>query len=282
MVIGYLFAVMAASASGAGSVLASLGIRRAGVHGGSAVELVALRRQWIYFVGLGVDILGFVFATAALHRLPLFLVQSVLAFSVGVTATISAFLGVRLAAAGWASLSVGAAGLVMLGVSADPGPAHALPPGWRWVLLGLAVPVAAVAFAVRRHGHRWTAPLLALAAGVSYSVCGVSARTLNMPDAAWRLILEPSVWAIVLNGLTAAVVFAMALQKGGATAVTAIMFTTNTALSSLIGLTFLDDQVRAGFVAPAIVGFLLAVVGAVAVAHYATVARDAVSTVRVG
>ena len=49
---------------------------------------------------------------------------------------------------------------------------------------------------------------------------------------------------MVLNGLAAAALFAMALQKGGPTGVTAIMFTTNTTLSSFVGLVYLDDHVR--------------------------------------
>jgi FtsH-binding integral membrane protein len=124
----------------------------------------------------------------------------------------------------------------------------------------------------RRH-RVWAAPMLAFGAGLGFSVVGISARTLDTPDSAWRLILEPSVWAIVLNGLTAAVAFAMALQKGGATAVTAIMFTTNTALSSLIGLAYLDDRIRAGFTAAAAAGFILAITGAIGAAHYASLAR---------
>jgi hypothetical protein len=52
------------------------------------------------------------------------------------------------------------------------------------------------------------------------------------------------------------------------------MFTTNTALSSLIGLAYLDDRVRAGFAAVAAVGFGCAIVGAVGVAHYASLARQ--------
>ena len=39
----------------------------------------------------------------------------------------------------------------------------------------------------------------------------------------------------------------MALQKGGTATITAIMFTTNTALSSRIGLVYVDNRVRAGF-----------------------------------
>jgi hypothetical protein len=274
MILGYIFAVLAALGSGSGSILESLGIRRAGAYGGSSLDLVNLRRQPVYFLGLGVDVLGFLCAAAALHRLPLFLVQSVLAFSIGVTATISAFLGTRLAPAGWVALGIGAVGLIMLGLSAEPSPARPLPAGWRWALLGMAVPVAAIAFYAKRRNRFWAAPALAFGAGLGFTVVGVAARTLHLPDSAWRLILEPSVWAIVLNGLAAAVVFAMALQKGGATAVTAIMFTTNTALSSLIGLAYLDDRVRTGFSAVAAVGFVCAIAGAVGVAHYSARARQ--------
>lgn len=47
----------------------------------------------MYFVGIGVDMAGFALAAAASHRLPLFLVPSLLAFTVEVTATIAALMG---------------------------------------------------------------------------------------------------------------------------------------------------------------------------------------------
>lgn len=277
MILGYLFAALAALASGSGSILESLGVRRAGAYGGAVGDLVRLRRQWIYFLGLGADLAGFACATAALQRLPLFLVQSVLAFSVGVTATIAAFLGTRMAAAGWAALTAGAIGLVLLGVSAQPGPARALPPGWPWILPAMALPVAAIACYAKR-GHRsWAAPVLAFGAGLGFTVVGVAARTLGTPGPVW-----PFVAAIVLNGLTAAVVFASALQEGSATAVNAIMFTTNTALSSVIGLVWLDDRVRAGFAVAAVAGVVLAMTGAVVTAHYAAAARQTLTAAPAG
>lgn len=272
MVLGYGFAVLAALASGSGSILESIGVRRARAYGGTSMDLVNLRRQPIYFLGIAVDMLGFLLAAVALRQLPLFLVQSLLAFSVGVTATISAFMGTRLAAAGWVALGIGAVGLILLGVSADPSPARPLPPHWRWVLLAMAVPVAAIAFHAQRRGGRRAAPLLAFGAGLGFCFVGVSARTLAPPDPAWQLVLEPSAWAIPVNGLVAAVLFAMALQRTGATANTAILFTTNTVLSSLIGVIYLDDRVRAGFTAAALVGFVCAIAGAVATAHYASIA----------
>lgn len=270
MILGYVFTVMATLASGSGSVLESLGVRRAGAYGGSVMDLAALRRQHVYFLGIAVDLAGFLCAAAALHRLPLFLVQSALAFSVGVTATISAFMGARLPGAGWAWLGIGATGLIMLGVSAKPSPAQPLPPGQGWLLLGVAVLVAAIAWQARRLDRSWAAPVLAFCAGLGFCGVGVSARTLTIPDPMWQLVLEPSPWAMVLNGLAAAVVFAMALQKTGATAVTAIMFTTNTALSSAVGLFYLDDRVRTGFTAVAAIGFVLAITGAIRTAHHAS------------
>ncbi|SDW28021.1 hypothetical protein SAMN05421504_101144 [Amycolatopsis xylanica] len=277
MILGYVLALLAALASGSGSVLESIGVRRAGAYGGRALDLVNLRNQSIYFLGIGVDLVGFACAAAALHRLPLFLVQSVLAFSVGVTAVISAFLGARLAPQGWMALGVGAVGLVLLGLSAQPGPARVLPTQWRWALPAMAIVVFAIAYYVRRHDRPWAAQVLAFATGLGFSVVGVSARTLHVPDAKWLLLVEPSVWAMILNGLGAAVAFAMALQKGGATAANAIMFTTNTALSSLIGLVFLDDRVRDGFASFTVAGLVLAMSGAIATAHYATHAKALVT-----
>ncbi|MGI5499041.1 hypothetical protein [Lentzea sp. CA-135723] len=273
MALGYVFAVLATLASGSGSILESLGVRRAGAYGGRSLDLIALRHQWLYFLGLGVNLLGFACASAALHRLPLFLVQSMLAFSVGVTAMISSFLGHRLRAAGWGALLVGAIGLVLLGVSAEPGPAQALSPHWKWILLATPIPVAAIALYARRHQRVWSTVALACGSGVSYSVVGISARTLHLPDNVWLLVLEPAAWSIALNGLIAAVVFAMALQKGGPTGVTAIMFTTNTALSSFVGLVYLDDNVRDGYMTAAAIGFVLAIAGAIAVAHYSADSR---------
>ncbi|MEU8633083.1 hypothetical protein AB0C38_13000 [Amycolatopsis sp. NPDC048633] len=274
MILGYILAVLAAVASGSGSILESAGVRRAGAYGGSPQDLVALRRQPLYFLGVGVDLLGFVFAAAALHRLPLFLVQSVLAFSVGVTATISAILGVRLVGAGWAALGVGATGLVLLGLSADPTAAQPLSTGWKLVLVGVAVVIAAIAFIAQRSvGRRWAPIVLGFCGGLGFSCVGIAARTLDASGPIWRLALEPALWAMIANGLVAAVAFAMALQRGRATAVTAIVFTTNTAVSSLIGVVVLDDRVREGFTAAAAVGFVLAVAGAIGTAHYAAAHR---------
>ncbi|WIY00787.1 hypothetical protein QRX60_43160 [Amycolatopsis mongoliensis] len=53
MILGYVLAVVAALASGSGPILESAAVRRAGAYGGTPQDLVALRRQPLYFLGLG-------------------------------------------------------------------------------------------------------------------------------------------------------------------------------------------------------------------------------------
>ena len=271
MVIGYLLALAAALGSGTGSVLESVGIRRAGAFGGDTDDLGKISRQWIYCLGVAIDIASFVAGAAALHRLPLFLVQSTLAFSVGVTAVITAVMGTRLGRAGWLSLATAAVGLVLLGLSAQPGQAHALPHGWRWVILLTVVPVCLIGYYGSRSTMRLSAALLAFGAGLGFTAVAVSARTLHLPHEFLHWFGDPSVWAIMLNGVAATVVFALALQKGLPTTVSAVMFTTDTVLPSVIGLTLLGDGIRSGWASAAGLGFVLAVSGAVVLAHVSAI-----------
>ncbi len=277
MIIGYLLAVAAALGSGTGSVLESIGIKRAGAFGGDTDDLGKIGRQPIYCLGVAIDIASFVAGAAALHRLPLFLVQSTLAFSVGVTAVITAVMGTRLGRAGWLSLCTAAVGLIVLGLSAQPGQAHALPHGWRWVILLTVVPVCLIGYHGSRSGMRLSAALLAFGAGLGFTAVAVSARTLHLPHEFLRWFADPSVWAIIVNGVAATVVFALALQKGLPTTVSAVMFTTDTVLPSVIGLTLLGDGIRSGWSVAAGVAFVLAVSGAVALAHFSAIRPEAIA-----
>jgi hypothetical protein len=272
VILGYLLALLAAGGSGLGSVLESLGVRRADAYGGDSDDLGRVARQPAYWAGIVADLLAFVCAAAALHRLPLFLVQSVMAFSVGITALISHAMGIRMPNRAWYALVVGALGLVMLAVSALPGPAEPLPEGWRWVLLGMVAPIGVIAWFGNWIRDRWAAPLLAFGAGLGFAVVAISARSLPPFDSFGSFLSDQGVWAIAVNGVAATVVFAMALQNGSATTVSAVMFTTNTVVPSLIGLLVLGDTVRDGLEVVAVVGFLLGVGGAIALAHYGEVA----------
>ena len=269
MIVGLLCALGAALAYGAASILQSVGIGRAGASGGGAGALAQLRTQPLYFLGLGLDGVGFVGVVVALQFLPLFLVQSVVAASVGVTAAIAALMGTRLGRPGWIALAAAGFGLVLLSLSAASEDGQELPIGWRWVLLVSAAPIGALALVGEKLPARLRAPVLAFAAGLGFSVVAIASRSLSFPHPVFKLAADPGFWAVLAGGGVAVALFAMALQAGSVTTVSAITFTIETVLPAGIGLAFLGDSVRDGFSPVAAVGFLLAVLGAIALARFA-------------
>lgn len=269
MLLGLLFAVLASVGSGVGSAVEAFGIRRAAARSTGRDSLGPLLREPVYFAGLAIDLLGFVFMVIALQVLPLFLVQAVVACSVGVTALIVAATGRPLGRPGWIALGASVCGLILLGISSQASDAPPLAPEWHWVLLGMSVPLAAIGVLAVRLRPPWSAVLLAFAAGLAFTCVAVASRGLNVPNSLWNLVSQPDLWAIVIDGILGTVLFALALQRGKVTMVAAVTFTTNTVVPSVVGILVLGDQVRSGYAGVATAGFLVAVGGAVALARYA-------------
>lgn len=269
MVAGLAFALVAALGYGAASVLQAVAASRtAAVTSLDPRLLVRVGRQLTYQAGLALDLAAFLASAVALHTLPLFVVQSVLASSVGVSAAMARALGVRLGRREKQALAVLAGGLVLLAVSGRPAPAVPLSPAQQWGIVFAVVPAAIVGlYGARTHGRR-SAPGLAVAAGLAYSAVAVAARTLTVPHPWWHGVVDPALWALAANGALGTLLFAMALQRGSVTLVTAVTFVVDTVLPAAVGLAFLGDSARPGYAPVAALGFLLAISGALALSAY--------------
>src|SRR3954452_2531636 len=117
LVLSWFGAIVACFGYGVSSVLQSVAAKRsAEVVGLSGLALII--RQVPYLLGLAVDVVAFGGNVLALQRLPLFLVQSIVAGSVGVTAVIASLRGAPLSWKDWASLAVLGGGLVCLSFTA--------------------------------------------------------------------------------------------------------------------------------------------------------------------
>ncbi|MDQ1538258.1 MAG: hypothetical protein QOE58_2651 [Actinomycetota bacterium] len=268
MVLGLICALVAALGYGSGSVLQSVAARRA--ESGSGLDprlLVRLSRSAPYLCGLGLDLVGFAASLVALRTLPLFLVQSAVTASVGVTAVISAVTGVRLRSREIASLMVLGAGLLLLSSSAQAEAGTPLTLGVRWGLLSTVVVLGAAGVLVARLKERSAATALAVLAGLAFTVVAVTARGLTVPSQPWRVLTDPGLWAILAPGLLGMLFFATALQRGSLTSTTALTFAVETIVPAGIGLAFLGDTTRPGFGLVAAAGFILTVFGTLALAN---------------
>jgi hypothetical protein len=274
MVLGMACALFAALGYGCASVLQSVAARR--VESGSGLDprlLVRLARSVPYVSGLGLDLAAFVASLVALRTLPLFLVQSAVAASVGVTAVIAAAMGARLRRREIASLVILGSGLLLLASSAQPEQGTPLALGIRWGLLSAVIVLGAAGALVARANGRSSAQALAVLAGLAFTVVAVSARSLSVPSAPLRVLADPGLWAILALGGLGMLLFTTSLQRGSVTSTTALTFAVETIVPAGIGLAFLGDTTRRGFALVAAVGFVLTITGALALAGGRTIRR---------
>lgn len=265
--LSWIAAIVACLGYGVASILQSAGARQvASATGLSGIALIL--RQVPYLLGLGADGVAFVANVVALQQLPLFLVQSIVAGSVGVTAVIAALRGTRLGWKDWVSLAVLGVGLILLSLTAAEGAAKRLPLLDDYIILVAAVVPLVVGLVGLRLTGRTSAIVLAVSAGLGFTGVAVAARGLEF-ELAWRLLLDPLVWAIVVHGVIAISFFGVALQRGAVTMVTAVTFVIEVIVPSLLGLALFGDTIKPDLVWVAVLGFALAVGGTISLSRFA-------------
>jgi drug/metabolite transporter (DMT)-like permease len=268
-------ALGAAVCFGAATVLQAMAARAAAAEGGSggggggeAALLLRAVRQWRYLAGLGLDGLGFVFQIVALRSLPIYVVGAALASSLAVTAVVAArLLHVRLSRVEWAAVAVVCAGLAMLGLASgaegdERGPA-ALP----WAMLGVAVAMLLLGLVGGRLPERGRALVLGLGAGFGFGVVEVAVRLIDSVSPV-ALLTDPALYALLLGGGAAFLLLTTALQRGSVTTATAGMVIGETVGPALVGVVWLGDRTREGLAWAAVLGFAVAVAGALALARF--------------
>ena len=269
MVWGLLCALLSAVAYGVASVMQAVAAK-ASPDSGAGVDprlLLRVLRQWKFVLGLGLDVLGFVAQIAALHVLPLFVVQAAQAASLAVTAVAARVFGVRLGAREWTAVGVVCAGLALLGGSAESEGSTQVGLGFRLVLAGAVVVLGLAGVAAGRASRRVRTPALGLVAGLCFGVVAISGRV--MPSLApLDLLTDPALYIVAVAGGLAMLFYATALQRGSVTTSTAMMVLGETVLPSLIGIVLLGDRTRPGFALVAVAGFVLAVTAALALARF--------------
>lgn len=271
MFLFVLAALGAALCYGVATVFQALGARRTSSSDGLDPHvLVRALQQWPFIVGTLLDISGYVFQFIALRGLPVFAVEATQAGNLAVTAVLAVpVLGARLVGREWGAVAAVCAGLALLGVSAGHEGADTVSDAFRWALCGAVVLLGIASWWCARLAEPLRSRTLGLLCGLGFGIVALATRVLTdfAPDA---LVRNPAAYALAVGGLLSYLVYTIALQGGVVTAVAASMVVGETVLPAVVGLLFLGDHSRPGIFVPlAVIGFVLAVVGALALSRFA-------------
>ncbi|MDJ0464064.1 DMT family transporter [Streptomyces sp. H27-C3] len=264
-------ALCSAVCIGTASVLQAVAARAAQPGTGSGVDVTLLLRalrQWRYVAGLALDLIGFVLQILALLTIPIYAVEAAQAGSLAVTAVVAArVLGIPLSRTEWGAVAVVCAGLAMLGLSSGPEGTENGPSALPYALLGVACAVVVTGALAGRLRDPARSLVLGFGAGTGFGVVSVSVRLIDDP-APEVLFANPALYALLLGGGAAFLLFTSALQRGSVTTATAGLVIGETLGPAVVGVVWLGDRTREGLAWVAVLGFAVAVAGALALARF--------------
>jgi hypothetical protein len=165
------------------------------------------------------------------------------------------------------------AGVGLLGSSAGAEGAHQAGAVFKIALIAATAVLGVCGLIAARLPEPGRTLLLGTVAGLGYGVLGVAARVLNGFEPL-TLLRDPAAYAVVAGGLISFVFYTTALEGGSVTVATAAVVLAETLPPALIGVIFLGDTTRRGLAPVAVIGFVIAVASALALARFGEAGQD--------
>jgi drug/metabolite transporter (DMT)-like permease len=230
-----------------------------------------LLQDWPYLLGTTLDGLAWILTLIAVHSLPLFVVQPIIAFSVVITALVERFAFKRvLNRQGLIAIGLIVAGLLLLAITAAPETAQPVGAAVRWVIIVAPVLIAAAGAVCVRIQKDYAVTTMAALSGLGFGGTAVVGRMLSFELPYWRILISPLFISLVAYGLVGILLFTIALQRQRASVVNATMITFETLAPIVIGLLFLGDHPRSGLWIIMVIGGIVAVTGTLLFTNTAT------------
>ena len=276
MLVSLTAGIVAALLYGIAAVMQAIAVRAASTRqpdasSGAAVDpslMVRMLHQWRFVVSICLDTLGFVAQLVALHRLPLFAVQAMVASNLAVTAVVaSRMIGVQLSWREWGAVFGVVAGVGVLGSTAGAEGAAQVGAVFKLSLIVAVAGLMLVGMAAAKLAEPLRTTALGITAGLGYGVLSIAARVL-VGFGPIQLARDPAAYAVAAAGIISFMFYATALEGGSVTTATAAVVLAETVPPAVIGVVFLGDQTRHGLAAVAWLGFFAAVACAVMLARF--------------
>ncbi len=282
MIVGISLAILAALGYGLSSVMQALGARQAAAtssghewatpSGGPTLKsTLAAALTGVFIVGAIMDVLGFIAGAGAARMLPLFLSQTIVAGNLVITAVLGTYaLGIRLHARDWAAIALVIVSLCLLGSVSHSHGATQASFSFRSGLLAATLAVIVISLLVVRRMGRAGSVAAGMAAGLLFGAIAMAVRVLGgvHPLSVASIATDPAAWTIAVAGAFGFYLHTVALQLGAVNGSTAAMVVGETAVPGVLGVWLLGDTTVSGLEWLAVLGFVLAILGAVLVALF--------------
>ncbi len=226
-----------------------------------------LRGNTPYLLGLILDLLAWILTLFAVHNLPLFLVQPIIACSVIVTLLVEIVLFRRKLKVNFLIPLVGIlTGLVLLASVSITQQSTALMHNIRWAIILSPVVLSVIGSFLATIPKKRSAYGLATVSGLAFGGVSVAGRAIVFSHPYLRVLSSSLVFATIAYGLLGILFFTIALQRASAASVSATMIACETLVAVLIGLAFLGDRPKDSLWVIVILGIVTTLSGTIFIA----------------
>ncbi|MEI7838193.1 MAG: hypothetical protein WCI37_00205 [bacterium] len=260
----YAAAVGCAVFNGTAAILQKIGADKQKKATSSNFRILwTLKDSLSYIIGVGLDLMAFGLTLYAVHYLPLFLVQPIIAASVLVTALIEHFVFKRRITKNFIlAVIIILLGLGLLAYSSNSETAKSINDPIKLLFTLTPVGLFLIGSIFTRHKSKFSTLILAAISGLAFGGISVAGRSIQINHLT-DLISNPLSYAIIGYGLVGILFFTIALQRSSATIINASMIAFETLSPIVVGLIFLGDRPRHNLWATLLLGILLAFSGTI-------------------
>ncbi len=223
-----------------------------------------ISKNFTYLAGIALDLLAWLLTLFAVHNLPLFEVQPIIACSIIVTIIVEHFLfNHPLNYKFIGSLFVIIVGLGLLALASSPEKSSVIGETVRLGIFLAPVLLSIVGLLVIKIKNKYSTLTLAAMSGLAFGGVSISGRAINFTSPYIHILTNPLLWIILPYGILGIFFFTIALQRSTATSVSATMIAGETILPILIGIGFLGDHPRNSLWIPMVIGIVFTFAGTI-------------------
>ncbi len=200
-----------------------------------------------YVSGIGLDVLGWMLTLYAVHYLPLFLVEAIIATNIVVTAFIERlFRHQQISRRSYFAIITIVVGLILVAIASSAGRSEPISSVVRWLIIFSPVPLGIAGYILARLKSYQSTVVLAVLGGLAFGGTSVIGRIFSFSQPLSHTIYSPLIYSLLASGVLGILLFSTALQRAQATVMNASMTASQTLIPAVVGIAFLGDVARSG------------------------------------